>query len=504
MPPEGKRSVLIYALVLAALAPIAHADAWYGLPAADINAWLYVGGRISAGDVPYRDLFDNKLPPIHQVCRAAMATGSPKIALAIADAALATAVGLCVAWFVRRTSGRTAAALAGIVAVVLTGHPRFHGGGGSTENFAGPLLALSMVLACGAPADRPSRSAFAAGLAFALAAGFRPPAILCAAAFVPAAAGLARSGGRPLTRAALGVVAGGLAGTLLILAHPIAHGYLGDTLDACVGWNLKYAAATPSSETGGAYRGAFHAVLFLPLWVCAGIALAGLASSANRTKERWTLAIWWVASVAQCRVGGHDWPHHHVLTFPPLAALTLVGAADVVGMLRRSRAPRVAATAAALALAAWIAQTLVPPLVPPLAESRRVAAGGAEASGCSETVAYLESRVPPEESVFFWTERFTAEANWRLCRPSPSRHFLAPIYSMLGSLDAELAQWRDDVVRARPRYAVVTGIFTPAVTGADGPPADLPPPMTDVVRFLRAGYAVEAAFGRYTILRRRD
>ncbi len=97
MQPEtlnriGRQPWLRHLLLFFTLALIFQIETLATPPRSDSAAYLYIGARQSAGQMPGRDLWDNKLPLIYLVGRAAMATGSPRVFLWLIEAAL-TALG---------------------------------------------------------------------------------------------------------------------------------------------------------------------------------------------------------------------------------------------------------------------------------------------------------------------------------------------------------------------------------------------------------------------------
>ncbi len=202
--------------------------------------------------MPGRDLWDNKLPLIYLIGRAAMATGHPKLYLWLFEAAL-TALGACaVARIVEECSADQAirraaasdrpnfAALAGGAALcVVSGEPSFHAGGFQTEVYAMPLSALAVMLLLKAMAGG-SRFAnpAAAGLLWTIAVSFRLPLGL-AAVGVTAVVLLLVNRGRRVRFASLTVL-GVAAGVAVVFAHPLLAGYLRECVECAVLWPLDW------------------------------------------------------------------------------------------------------------------------------------------------------------------------------------------------------------------------------------------------------------------------
>ena len=177
--------VWIMAIAVSVLASVTHVDGWFGPMHCDASAWLYIAQQRDRGLVPYRDLWENKPPPIFMLYRLGWKLGSVREVCFVFDVGL---IALS-AWFLWKLAGtflRPASAVtAALLYVIATALPALHYGGGITEAYALPLAVLGVCLAAVYRRVGGGWRAFACGVAWSWAIAFRMPAVISLAAIVP-------------------------------------------------------------------------------------------------------------------------------------------------------------------------------------------------------------------------------------------------------------------------------------------------------------------------------
>lgn len=234
-------------------------------PSSDSAAWLYMGLRMNYGEMPGRDLWDNKLPLIYLIGWAAMTSGRPQFFLWLLEATVTALGAVATAAIVseahrrnaRQTnipvsesphthrSSSTAALLAGALFCIVSGATSYHAGGFMTEIYAAPLSAAGAWAMLRALHGHPHRRALniLAGLCWTLAVSFRLPlgaaAVACAlTALVLARRAKPSSVQRVITPTLLVLITGALIGQSIVFAHPMVAGYLPDIVDCAILWPL--------------------------------------------------------------------------------------------------------------------------------------------------------------------------------------------------------------------------------------------------------------------------
>lgn len=474
-------------------------------PRDDSAAWLYMGARQTAGEMPGRELWDNKLPLIYLVGRAAMAGGAPQTFLWLLEGALtalgALAVGALVSTRSRGEPGAPAgtsphgampALFAGALFCVLCGAPSFHGGGYMTEVYATPLSAGAALLTWRA-ARRPSPMGLgaAAGFIWMLAVSFRLPlalaplAILCV---VMPTLGLARG-----LRCATGHLLGAAFGAAVVFAHPLLAGYARDCWQAAVTWPLNAGGGRipgPLVPSAGARLADFGQDLLKLGWLhvaaIAGLLIAPASGAALRGRFA---AAWYVAAVASAALGWASHAHYLYVAFAP----TCLGCGLLVEQLRRVAARRV-----------MIILLVVTATVVAGQNARQIIRHHRSVDDDHAALVEFAARnIAADDTVFIWAWGREARLLYELNRPCGVRHFLAHAYfrmdlrlfdEMVESFTASAPQWIvEDVRRDRPPLS------------AD-PPAEFTaaaPSLATLHEFVRSHFDRVAEFGRFVVLRRR-
>jgi hypothetical protein len=326
----------------------------------DEGEYAYIAQRMLAGDVPYRDAFDQKPPGVF----VAYALAFTLLAESIEGIHLflwlwTAAAGATLFALVRALAGGVAGGFALLAFALASADPQLQGHAANTENWMLLPLVLSAA-ACVRGWRRGNRlSWLACGGFAALACWFKQVAVTDACLL---AAGVLGDGilGRPapaartaLARGALFALGAALASAPALL-YLAATGALAPFLDAVFLHNLGYARASSWAEGLANLRVALarQGPSFAAVWA---LALAGwLLPGRVAGPVRHALAAWWLASFAGAAIGLHFRPHYFLQTVPALCALAGIGAAGLAERLgaRRARPPgwSVAAIAALVAV----------------------------------------------------------------------------------------------------------------------------------------------------------
>jgi hypothetical protein len=312
----------------------------------DAQLFAYIGERWAAGDIPYRDIWDNKPPGIFLINALVLAL-FPK-----SFTALACVEGLFIVGALAAVHGLMGAVkappavrvLATATAAVAVNLPFYNERGNLTEMYLlWPAVAGMACLVRSSPQFR-GQGMFFAGLLAGAASFFKPTglAVLLAqgAFLLGLAAVFRRITFRRLVTALL-LMAAGLATAWIPFVVYFAHyGVVTELLDASFVYVLRYGAA---SQTGSRWLLPFKTMASLEfitgLVACAAL---GLGLYAGRCRERegaggeagsgppaglcllWPLVFWWVLfDGAAAAAGGRNYPHY----FLPLTVSLSVAAA---------------------------------------------------------------------------------------------------------------------------------------------------------------------------------
>jgi hypothetical protein len=320
---------------------------------ADEGLYAYVGERILAGGLPYRDAWDQKPPAIH-VTYAFMRALLPRdAAVPAADLAIAGVVAALL-W---QLGGAVAGPLSGSWAAVLfllLSNPAFARLGGvavraQCETFIAAAVTGAFLLLAGGRTQTDSWRPLLSGALFGLAFTFK----YNAAAYVLAAV-FALWLWRMLTVRTCAWVAAGFAAPVALFAVWFAAGHaLGDLFDATILYNVHY-----SGET---YQGPWHAAIYLfsfpirharvdALWLLGGAGCLLLLIAAARERQRLFPVAWVAAACLTIAINGsRDLPQYFIQAAPALALAAAWAGALV---FTRNRVLSVAAAAAVL-VAVW-------------------------------------------------------------------------------------------------------------------------------------------------------
>jgi 4-amino-4-deoxy-L-arabinose transferase-like glycosyltransferase len=428
----------------------------------DEGEYAYIAQRMLAGDMPYRDAFDQKPPAIFFVYLGTLALlGESVEAIRVAMHLWTAATGLLLFALVHSLAGGLAAGFALLVFAISTTDPALHSTAANTEIF----MLLPMVASVGCLlrglATGGTRWWLACGFLAAAACWFKQVGVTNALFVVAfAVVELARRSEASAKRIArdLGFLAlGGIAASAPIVLYFVARGAWQPFLDSVFLHNLAYSRALPL-DVGistllyalGQQLPGFAAVWLLTLVALLRPGLAGWRSWA-------LLAGWLVACLAGVSFGLRFRSHYFVQGLPPLAALAGIALGSAAAwVLARPRAA-----------AAWggLAALLLVAAAPPVAAAwSTLRAGSPEAIArkiygfnpfpeAVEIAKYIRHTSTPEDTVYIVGSE--PEILFYAGRRSATRYIF--FYPLTESYEDVLERQQgvvDEVRASRPLYVV--------------------------------------------------
>jgi hypothetical protein len=320
---------------------------------ADQGLYAYVGERILAGELPYRDAWDQKPPAIHFAYALMRAFWHHDSVVPAVDLLSALAVMALLAALGRTLAGAATGYLAALLFLFLS-DPSLQRQAGvavraQCETFIAVLVTGAFLLLARDREVRPR--VFAAGLLFGAAAAFKYNAGLYAFAGLFAL----WTWGALTARRALDLVAGAALVPLALLLVFLISGTFPDLFDATISYNVQY-----SGET---YRGVGHFLSYLlafpvqharvnGLWLLGGAGCAVLLAAGLHHRERLVAPAWVAAACLVIAVNGsRGLPQYFVQALPALAFAAACAWTVLTGSVKQ-RPARVAAIAL-LAFAVW-------------------------------------------------------------------------------------------------------------------------------------------------------
>ncbi len=298
---------------------------------ADQGLYAYVGERIRAGGMPYRDAWDQKPPAIHVTYAVMRAVLPHDAAVPAADLAAATLIAILL-WHLGTTLAGGLVGPASALLFLLLSNPAFARLGGVSvraqcETFIAVVVTAAFVcLARSRDDERPVRLHIASGVLLGIAFIFKYNAL----AYVPAGLFALFVWRRLTLHSVLAIGIGLLVPVAGFVAWFFLGHALGDLYDATIIYNVKY-----SGET---YQGPWHAVSYLltfpvrharvdGLWLVGGGGCAVLLLCASRGIERLVPVAWTAAACLTIAINGsRDLPQYFVQAAPALALAAAWGA----------------------------------------------------------------------------------------------------------------------------------------------------------------------------------
>ena len=328
-------------------------------PGGDQGLFAYEGQRLAAGDVLYRDMWDQKPPMIAFVYRGLLALHDGGSIVPMADLACAAIISALLVVIGRRrfTEG---VGLGAAAAFLLLGDPYIQRlSGVYVRAQCEPFINVAVTTAIALLASRrPTRGTLTgAGIAFGVAVWLKYNAVAYGLPIVTALWFWDLEDDRHTAKALLAglawVVLGALAVTVPVLAYFAIHGELRDLYLATIQYNLGYSAET--------YRGPLSLVRYLvafplerarvdPLWFTGGLGVVLLAVRERSNRSGFVIFAWILAAAISIAINGsRDLPNYFVQAFPALALAASAGLASIAGATVWLRAT----VAVVLALGLW-------------------------------------------------------------------------------------------------------------------------------------------------------
>ncbi|RIK99156.1 MAG: hypothetical protein DCC71_20525 [Proteobacteria bacterium] len=435
----------------------------------DEGEYAYVAQRWLAGDVPYRDAFDQKPPGVFAFYAAAFALGGESPAAVRWAAQLWMLGGLAaVAAIGARLASPGAGVAAAIAGVVLTSDPSWLGNAINTEQLATTPLAAGALAALAVRTSQRAALSFAVGALGATALLMKPVTLPVVAFEIATALALAQRRAPHFAAALLG----GLALVVPTALWFAAHGAWHELLDAVVWNNLAYAGETRLADYPLYFALQFRPSLapLAPLYaavLAAPLALRGGALA--RGALLWILG-WLAASLLAVAAGGYFRQHYFALAMPPLALCAGVGLAALARLLP-IRARGIAAPLAALAIAAWsvAAGWWYYGPAPAAAKLHRIY-GSNPFPEAPALGAWLAQRSAPDDRIFVYGSE--PQLLFYAGRRSASRYIF--VYPLTMPLPAAAARQRETLAEldaAPPRWVVGVFVRTSLLEQPGTPPA---------------------------------
>lgn len=303
----------------------------------DEGEYAYIAWRVLAGDVPYRDAFDQKPPGIFLPYLAALSIPVDAVVAVHLIAALWVGASTAILyWLARRLTDRMTATFAGFAFALLSIDPGMVGSAANTELFMnGPIIAAHALFAVAYLAGDEAPMRFRRGLAIGALLG-------CAMAFKPVAAVnwlfflvviVAR---RPRTATPAMRFAGASALGIVLAWLPFigwfaAHGALPDLVQDVFLHNLRYSTALPlgvrMAELGYTLATLLGSQAILWAFATWGATEALRGNARAKLVGRYVVG-WAGLSFVGVSLGGYYFPHYFQQLAPPLAIMAGLGASE--------------------------------------------------------------------------------------------------------------------------------------------------------------------------------
>jgi 4-amino-4-deoxy-L-arabinose transferase-like glycosyltransferase len=425
----------------------------------DEGEYAYIAWRLGHHELPYRDWVDQKPPAIFWVYRAALGFPIDPIRAVHFAGLIFSSSSSCALFFLAlRFMNRFWAFIAAVVFILLSADPWIQGTAANTEIFMLLPLVLSQVFFFRSieNSDRRPMSILLCGALIGIAVAFKQVAavnwFLLIALFPIFAPPEKRW--RNSVRFAIWSAAGAFAVAAMMSLYFWIRGGLVDLVDGVFTHNLEYIGAMTWADR-------FHfcadtlsrlAPTELLVWI---FSIAGLVALivAKKAKGFAFFVGWLIASAIGVSASGYFFPHYFQQWLPPLALLSILGAAwlSELNFWKGSWVPR---TAIALLLLVLPLKTLWPFWFSysPADAVRKIYPGNffAEMPAFAERIAQVTS---PNQRVF----AFGAEPEllFYAQRVSATRYiFLFPLYGPYRNIREKQIATTEEIQRNAPSAAV--------------------------------------------------
>jgi len=438
----------------------------------DESVYATIARGLLDGDVPYRDLFDNKPPLVFGwYAFSFVVFGENEVAPRIVAALLLSLTTLALFAEARVLFSRRVAYIAAAAFALSTGLP-FVALHANTEAYM--LLPMVTSLLAFTMGMRSGRLGWflAAGVLGALAVMTKQVAVWNLAALALTAIVWRWRSSEPVAGRAAPLVflAAGSAAAMALIATPFfAAGALGDLAYANVSYNRLYIAALTFGDRvlNFTQGGAFVFAIAAPLLAAAGLGFVRLLTRSKRAVD-YLLVAWAVASIAGVAMAGRFYPHYFLHALPAAAVLAAVLAFEYFPGQGTRRVPRPALLAVialtvvavvangALYLAPWRSEQRVAPTV----FYQKQWAENSELLG-----AYIAARTSPQDTIFNLGRE--SQIYFYADRRPAVRYFYDYVYAY----DEESVRVTIDALRAEKPVYVIDSMQPPLFEPAQQPAA---------------------------------
>ncbi len=307
----------------------------------DEGEYAYIAQRWLAGEVPYKESFDQKPPGTFAAYALFIATLGPSVSALHWGAQLYTLGTLAVLFFLgRRLFSTAAGAIAAALCAFMTTGDTLFGNAANTEIFMIlPLTAGMLTTWLTVERDSPGW-AVATGALGAAALLCKQVALFNVLLFI---AWVLWRGPRRWLLSGLVLVGLGLA-LLLVVGYFLASGAGSEFYDCVIGYNLSYASRVPLAEYPTAFGKVFAHLLvtFLPIVLLAAASAMGMAvrlflPRASARDPVVFVFLWLAAASLATATGGQFFPHYFITTLPPVCLIAGAGLATSTRGIRSAR-----------------------------------------------------------------------------------------------------------------------------------------------------------------------
>jgi len=309
----------------------------------DEGEYAYFAQRILQGDVPYRDMFNQKPPSVFLAYLIPVALGGTSVAAIHLALYIWTAIAGFILYLIAcEISNRTVAACTVLWFAILTIEPTCQALAANTEQWMLAPMTASVWCAVRGVRTRKRWWWFGCGV-FAAAAFLFKQVAATNALFIAGYALFAWYARRSTLscKSIIGYVAAASAGVLIIAVVPVAYfwanGALSDFLDAVLWHNLHYVAQTSLDEglVGLREELARQAPSLWPAWILTVVGVCNWRYRAGSTTA--FLLCWLSALFLGASIGLRFFPHYFVQLSPALALGAGLGTAQLCELARRGR-----------------------------------------------------------------------------------------------------------------------------------------------------------------------
>jgi pyridoxal phosphate enzyme (YggS family) len=326
----------------------------------DEGEYAYIADRWLAGDIPYRDAFDQKTPGVFAAYAALFALGF-RSAAAIHWLGHASLVGTVVFLYLigRRWFSHQVGWMSGLFAIVLIMDVNVLGSASNTEVFAVLPLTACVYFAMRAVENGGVGNAILSGVCGGLGLSCKQttlPIVVFAVAWIvfqrwrrPASSesteaaerGLANATNAPSGSSPFALAISFAVGIAIVFGPMCAYfamkGAWSAFFDCVAGHNLAYAARIPLRYYGATFwdSSRFLYVVFAPLF---GAAVAAFFFTRTQGVRSLNVCWWWLlASFLAVSVGGYYRKHYFILLMPSFAVIAAYGIQSLAVLLEPNR-----------------------------------------------------------------------------------------------------------------------------------------------------------------------